>query len=465
MLARLAWRNLLLRRGPSRALHYPFFVIVMVSVAACYAFSTIDAQVSLLEGGDVLPRGFEGAMGRAAMVASVAVCLTMMVEYRCVAVLRRDELDTLRLLGLSYGDVCLMLWCEDSVVLLVGVAVGLLAGVLFSHVLVFVTAAMLSARVVGFGLFLSPAALGTTAGALAPIAATMLLSTLVVVPRRRYRGGGQMRARREVRGPRWAAVACVLIAGLAAVVSSCSLLEWPCVEVLRDAGGQLVEGARGTPWAIALLSLGTVGLIWAMGEALPALGRCWERHRGSVVSSLTCAQVGGLMSSYAYELTFSTVCLTLVGYQLAGALGSRMDPQTPLDLPAMAYLGSFLSFMLLVCASTTLSSVVGLHVQLSGGEYLTLHDLGLSRQAVWRLQRRRIMLGFGVPIALSLAYLLAFLSRRGIQTTPYGMAWSPAGVALAALMCGTVLLAYAMTSTVSVRNSLRSEFVRARQLG
>lgn len=459
MIARLALGNVLPRGGAHNSLHYPAFVLVLVATAAFYAFGSVDEQLSFVVGGVAPPRGLESLVDGATMALSLVLGLVMLVMGLRVVDLRRHEMHILSAFGLSEARIFLLMLCEQGIVLVMAFAVGLAVGLLFSHVLVFVTAALFAGHAEGFGAFLCVRALGTAARGVLPLVGAMVVSAALLVPRR----GGSRRKGFGV--PRRGAACAWLVVGVALVALSCLGLGWPCVVVVRGSDGWLRPVMQGAAISLVALFMGTWATLRGLGEDLRCSPGRLSLHRGyGVLGTISRMELGRLLERRAPSLAFATVCLALVWYQLAGALGSCEMREASFDVPSMVYLGCYASFLLCVAAGTVLSATVGAHAISSNGEYLTLYGLGFPSGSVRRSQRRRIAWGFLVPLAMSFLEVVGYLAKEGLGTTPYGAGWSFQGVLLSLGFVGVILAAYLGTTLVSTRNSLRQAAV-ARHMG
>lgn len=463
MIARLALRNVFSEDSAPNSLHYPLFVLTLVAVASSYAFNTVGEQASFVRGGVGIPRGFEDLVAWSTLALSCVLGLVVLLLGLCVADIRSHEMRILSSLGLSRGRAVAMVLCEQAIVLLAALATGIPTGVLFSHALVFVTAFSFFGTVESFGFFLSPRAFGVTLLALLPMACAMALSAVLVASRRTPRvPAGKSPHPRQAPSR---LCGCVRLgAGLALIGLSCLWLGWPCLMLVRDRGGFASQVMTGSPLSLAILFLGTWEALRGLGGVMASGGTCAHgRGPRGVLRAISGVDMGLLFWQASLPLSLATSCLALVGYQLAGALGSAHVEATSLDVGAMAYLGGYSSFVLGVAAGTTMAGAVGAHLRSSNREYLSLYGLGLPSGLVLGSQRRRVIGGFAVPCGMAAADVILCLAGRGLARTPYGTPWSQEGVVLAVLLCAVVLGPYLGTTMVSVRNSLRAEAV-GRQL-
>lgn len=440
--------------GRPNHLHYPFFVLVLVAVATFYAFGTVGEQLSFVAAGDVASDALGSLVADVTPVLSVDLGLVALLLSRHVAGLRRSEMRTLSSLGLAPGGVFILVTCEQGLVLASALAVGLPIGVLFSHALVFVAAAILSAPVSGFGFFFSPGALRSCLLAILPV----VVATLSCAATMAVREG---MPEREGRPWRWlpptrTLTVARLVVGTALVGLSTLRLGLPSALLVVRGGGQVARVTSAPPVSVLLLAFGTWEALRALGDLLARGGM--PRHRGrGVMVPISHLELGRLLGEDALPLSFATTCAALAGFQLVGAFGSAGAADASLDVPLMVYLASYVSFVLYVVAGTTLAASVGMRVLSSGEEYLTLYGLGLSPEAIRHSQPWRVVWGFAVPVVLAALDVTACLVGERLGSAPPGAGWSSQG-AMAAVVLGTVVLAcYLGTSVVSVRNSLRQE--------
>lgn len=145
-----------------------YFITLALGVAVFYAFNTISAQASFVQGdvGEMLKAVGQILQG---VTFFLAVVMGFLMVYANNFLLRRrkKELGLYQVLGMRRGQVARILTLETLVVALVSLAAGVLLGFLLSQLLLFVTGSLFKVAIKGFHFFFSFDALRVTAGCFA----------------------------------------------------------------------------------------------------------------------------------------------------------------------------------------------------------------------------------------------------------------------------------------------------------
>ena len=125
-----------------------YFITLVLGVAVFYAFNTISDQASFLS---TDAREMVQAVGQLMLFVTVflAFVLGFLMVYanNYLVKRRKQEFGLYQLLGMTRGQVSLVLFLETALASLASFVVGLLTGVLLSQLLVFVTAALFNDQI------------------------------------------------------------------------------------------------------------------------------------------------------------------------------------------------------------------------------------------------------------------------------------------------------------------------------
>lgn len=432
MLARLAWANVRARESGVRDYH----AVVTSAVSVFYAFNTLGEQQGFVAGGAPMPGGYADGVAGLTLVLACLVGVASLLLCQCCARGGRHQTVVLRMLGMGRSRLCVLLLLELGMVSLLGLAAGLGCGVLLSHVLVFVTARLVSGRVVGFGPFLSARGLVVAVAGLLVVLAITLCGILLDVLRR-----PGVRAAGRPTGSPWPrphpsglrAPVRLLALGLA-----CHGLSY--LAFVRASPGP-------TPhWAVTLVP--HVGLLWAglwlLVRGIAGLLAAWARRRrghagSSGVGTLTIVQAVRFLRGSAGTLSFAAVGLDAVVFVLTGALGGGLELVGG-SSPSACYEALLCACELLPALMLLLFALVLSDVAQTVPDYLVLADLGCSRSLGARSVNARVALGFCVPAALALGHAIALFVLGSLGIAPEMLGALRLGL-LAALAVVLVLLA------------------------
>jgi putative ABC transport system permease protein len=173
-----------------------YFITLALGVAVFYAFNTISAQATFVQGdvGEILKAVGDILQG---VTFFLAVVMGFLMVYANNFLLRRrkKELGLYQVLGMRRGQVARILTLETLVVALVSLAAGVLLGFLLSQLLLFVTGSLFKVAIRDFHFFFSLDALGVTAGCFAVTFVVMMVFNGITL--RRVRLIDLMGARRR----------------------------------------------------------------------------------------------------------------------------------------------------------------------------------------------------------------------------------------------------------------------------
>ena len=136
-----------------------YFVTLVLGVTVFYAFNTISEQADFLsEDTRQMVKTVAMLMGFVTVFLAFVLGFLMVYANNYLVKRRKREFGLYQLLGMRQGQVSLILVLETLLASIASLLVGLAMGVLFSQILVFVTAALFNETVTNFSFRFSPEA-------------------------------------------------------------------------------------------------------------------------------------------------------------------------------------------------------------------------------------------------------------------------------------------------------------------
>ena len=136
-----------------------YFVTLVLGVTVFYAFNTISEQADFLsEDTRQMVKTVAMLMGFVTVFLAFVLGFLMVYANNYLVKRRKREFGLYQLLGMRQGQVSLILVLETLLASVASLLVGLAMGVLFSQILVFVTAALFNETVTNFSFRFSPEA-------------------------------------------------------------------------------------------------------------------------------------------------------------------------------------------------------------------------------------------------------------------------------------------------------------------
>ena len=300
MLSKMAFRNTRRSFGDFTV----YFLTLMFGVAAFYAFGSIESQKAMFALQSASAASLQMIVTvMDVMSVVVAVVLALLVVYANGFLIRRRkrEFGTYLMLGMPKRQVAFILLVETTLVGVVALAVGLVAGIAASQGLSLLTASLFGIDMTAYRFVFSPSSLVKTIGFFGVLFATVSVLNLFGFSRRTVSQllNASKRSEPHHRNPILSAA--LALAGLAAVGLGCWLL--------LDRG--LLESISGGQIWIEIL-FGTLGtlLLFAGGSGLVL--RILQSSKATYLRGLNPFVIRQLdskiVSTYA---TMSVACVTL----------------------------------------------------------------------------------------------------------------------------------------------------------
>lgn len=334
MLARLALGNI---RRTLRD-YAVYAVTLVIGVAVFYAFNTIAVQADFLEGeriADTLRSVRQFVMG---LTVALAVVMGFLMVYANGFLMRRRtrELGLYQVLGMSAGQVNLVLVIETLLVAAVSLVAGLALGMLLSQLMTFATAALFETRVTNFRFFVSGEALGLTVGCFVLMFLVMMAlntRTLARVRLVELMEDGRRNERPGVRSLRASVVLFVVGVALVAVAYA-TLSTYGIPGFGSSFDSQMNRDAFAL--ATALVTVGTVLLFLGLAGTATAL---LSRSRGywRDLNMFTVRQVASRVNTASLSMALVAMVLFLAvtsvtaGIMLVRVENEQTRASTPFD--------------------------------------------------------------------------------------------------------------------------------------
>ena len=317
-----------------------YFVTIALGVAVFYAFNTIGVQGEFLSGSASETLLFIADLLHG-LTYGLAVVLGFLMVYANNFLVRRrkEEFGLYQILGMTRGQVGLIMAVETLVASVAAFLVGLVLGLFASQLLVFVSAALFNETVKEFRFIVSGDALVTVASCFAVTFVVMLLFNLRTISRLRLvelvRGG---RANESVRLRRPVLSAVALVVSVALIVWAYQrLLTMGFPVMLGSTTGE--DGQANLQFAIttAMVTAGTFLLFWALPTVLVKGAESLKHFYLRDLHMFTVRQVASRINSSSAAMGVTAMVLFLAvtsvttGMALATSLNDsllRCNPYT-----------------------------------------------------------------------------------------------------------------------------------------
>lgn len=181
MLCKLAWGNV--RRAGKDYLVY--LLTLTLAVTVFYAFNTISVQADLVLEEAGLPELLGSIMGGLTVFLAVVMGFLMVYANNFIMKRRKKEFGLYQVLGMSRGQVALVMALETAIVSGASLVLGIVLGIGFSQLMTFFTASLFKTQISDFRFIFSWWALFLTVGCLVAIFFVTLVFNLRVVRRSR----------------------------------------------------------------------------------------------------------------------------------------------------------------------------------------------------------------------------------------------------------------------------------------
>ena len=331
MLSKLAWGNV--RRA--RRDYLVYLLTLGLGVMVFYAFNTISVQVDIA---GIKTVGMRDLMGN--LMSGVTFFLAFVMGFLLVYAnnfimkRRKKEFGLYQVLGMSRWQVARVMALETALVSGVALAVGLVAGLALSQLMVFLTAALFKTKVADFHFFISDKALVLTVACLVAIFLVTLVFNLRVVARAKIidlMSAGRRGEAVRTRNP-WVAAA-VFVVGAA-------LVGVAYARLLHDGIPLEASAMGGFYLTTALVVVGTILLFFGLsGFLLQVLARIRGLYwRG--LNPFTLRQLSSRVNTVSASLAVVSMVLFLAitsvttGTSIMGAINSGLEDGTPADYTA-----------------------------------------------------------------------------------------------------------------------------------
>lgn len=179
MLFKLAWGNV--RRAGKDYLVY--LLTLTLAVTVFYAFNTISVQADLVLEEEGMPELLGSIMSGLTVFLALVMGFLMVYANNFIMKRRKKEFGLYQVLGMSRGQVSIIMALETAIVSGGALVLGTALGVAFSQFMTFFTASLFKTQIRDFHFFFSFGALAITVGCLVAIFFVTLLFNLRVVRR------------------------------------------------------------------------------------------------------------------------------------------------------------------------------------------------------------------------------------------------------------------------------------------
>ncbi|MEY8437376.1 ABC transporter permease [Atopobiaceae bacterium 24-176] len=323
-----------------------YFVTIALGVAVFYAFNTIGAQGEFLSGSASETLLFIADLLHG-LTYGLAVVLGFLMVYANNFLVRRRkaEFGLYQILGMTRGQVGLIMAVETLVASLAAFVVGIVLGLFASQLLVFVSAALFNETVKEFRFIVSKDALVTVASCFAVTFVVMLLFNLRTVSRLRLVElvrGGRANESVRLRRPVLSAVALVVSVGLIGWAYQ-RLLTMGFPVMLGATSGD--EGMANLQFLIttAMVTAGTFLLFWALPTVLVKVAEHLQRFYLRDLHMFTVRQVASRINSSSAAMGVTAMVLFLAvtsvttGMAIATSLNSSLERCNPYTASVNAF--------------------------------------------------------------------------------------------------------------------------------
>ena len=310
-----------------------YFVTLVLGVTVFYAFNTISGQADFLsEDTRQMVKTVAMLMGFVTVFLSFVLGFLMVYANNYLVKRRKREFGLYQLLGMRQGQVSLILVLETLLASVASLLVGLAMGVLFSQILVFVTAALFNETVTNFSFRFSPEAALFTLICFSLVFVVMLvfnLRTLHKVRLVELMGASRVNERTRVRS---------LPVSVVGVMLGLALIIWSYTRLLKD--GLPINSAEqfgGFFLTTGIVTVGTLVLFYALSGVLLHVAHAFKGSYYRGLNMFTVRQLSSRINTVSLSMGVISLILFLAitsvssGLGICAGISESIQRQTPYD--------------------------------------------------------------------------------------------------------------------------------------
>lgn len=318
-----------------------YFVTLVLGVTVFYAFNTISGQADFLsEDTRQMVKTVAMLMGFVTVFLAFVLGFLMVYANNYLVKRRKREFGLYQLLGMRQGQVSLILVLETLLASVASLLVGLAMGVLFSQILVFVTAALFNETVTNFSFRFSPEAALFTLICFSLVFVVMLvfnLRTLHKVRLVELMGASRVNERTRVRS---------LPVSVVGVMLGLALIIWSYARLLKD--GLPINSAEqfgGFFLTTGIVTVGTLVLFYALSGVLLHVAHAFKGSYYRGLNMFTVRQLSSRISTVSLSMGVISLILFLAitsvssGLGICAGISDSIRRQTPYDASLSLHYG------------------------------------------------------------------------------------------------------------------------------
>lgn len=318
-----------------------YFVTLVLGVTVFYAFNTISGQADFLsEDTRQMVKTVAMLMSFVTVFLSFVLGFLMVYANNYLVKRRKREFGLYQLLGMRQGQVSLILVLETLLASIASLLVGLAMGVLFSQILVFVTAALFNETVTNFSFRFSPEAALFTLICFSLVFVVMLvfnLRTLHKVRLVELMGASRVNERTRVRS---------LPVSVVGVMLGLALIIWSYARLLKD--GLPINSAEqfgGFFLTTGIVTVGTLVLFYALSGVLLHVAHAFKGSYYRGLNMFTVRQLSSRINTVSLSMGVVSLILFLAIMSVSSGLGicagisDSIRRQTPYDASLSLHYG------------------------------------------------------------------------------------------------------------------------------
>lgn len=318
-----------------------YFVTLVLGVTVFYAFNTISGQADFLsEDTRQMVKTVAMLMGFVTVFLSFVLGFLMVYANNYLVKRRKREFGLYQLLGMRQGQVSLILVLETLLASVASLLVGLAMGVLFSQILVFVTAALFNETVTNFSFRFSPEAALFTLICFSLVFVVMLvfnLRTLHKVRLVELMGASRVNERTRVRS---------LPVSVVGVMLGLALIIWSYARLLKD--GLPINSAEqfgGFFLTTGIVTVGTLVLFYALSGVLLHVAHAFKGSYYRGLNMFTVRQLSSRINTVSLSMGVISLILFLAitsvssGLGICAGISDSIRRQTPYDASLSLHYG------------------------------------------------------------------------------------------------------------------------------
>lgn len=318
-----------------------YFVTLVLGVTVFYAFNTISGQADFLsEDTRQMVKTVAMLMGFVTVFLSFVLGFLMVYANNYLVKRRKREFGLYQLLGMRQGQVSLILVLETLLASIASLLVGLAMGVLFSQILVFVTAALFNETVTNFSFRFSPEAALFTLICFSLVFVVMLvfnLRTLHKVRLVELMGASRVNERTRVRS---------LPVSVVGVMLGLALIIWSYARLLKDSLPiNSAEQFGGFFLTTGIVTVGTLVLFYALSGVLLHVAHAFKGSYYRGLNMFTVRQLSSRINTVSLSMGVISLILFLAitsvssGLGICAGISDSIRRQTPYDASLSLHYG------------------------------------------------------------------------------------------------------------------------------